>query len=189
MWIFGYIIFVNWFAWGDLGMTCSKFSSGSKTPWLFSMAICISNDLVHSGSWVSCMGSLFNCSEPFGAVLCKDTQRHGGPGWRAILSHYTQGIFLTQGWNPSLLCLLHWQADSLLLCHLVIASPGGRNGNPLQYYCLKNSMDRGAWQTIVHGVAKSRTCLSNYSQHSIHFAIQCKLTQLCEASILQEKLI
>ena len=31
------------------------------------------------------------------------------------------------------------------------------NGNPLQYSCLKNSMNRGAWQATVHGVAKSRT--------------------------------
>jgi len=40
-------------------------------------------------------------------------------------------------------------------------SPGGGNGNPLQYSCLENSMDRGAWQAIVHGVAKSPTRLSN----------------------------
>ena len=33
-------------------------------------------------------------------------------------------------------------------------SPGEGNGNPLQYYCLKNPMDRGAWQATVHGVAK-----------------------------------
>ena len=33
-------------------------------------------------------------------------------------------------------------------------SPRGENGNPLQYSCLENSMDRGAWQAIVHGVAK-----------------------------------
>ena len=32
--------------------------------------------------------------------------------------------------------------------------PGGGNGNPLQYYCMKSSMDRGAWQAIVHEVAK-----------------------------------
>ena len=32
-------------------------------------------------------------------------------------------------------------------------SPGKENGYPLQYSCLKNSMDRGAWQTIIHGVA------------------------------------
>ena len=33
-------------------------------------------------------------------------------------------------------------------------SLGGRNGNPLQYSCLENLMDRGAWQAIFHGVAK-----------------------------------
>ena len=33
-------------------------------------------------------------------------------------------------------------------------SPGGGNGNPLQYSCLKNPMDRGDWQATVHGVAK-----------------------------------
>ena len=39
--------------------------------------------------------------------------------------------------------------------------PGVGNGNPLQYSFLKNSMDRGAWQAIVHGVTKSWTQLSN----------------------------
>ena len=33
-------------------------------------------------------------------------------------------------------------------------SPGEGNGNPLQYSCLENPMDRGAWQAAVHGVAK-----------------------------------
>ena len=36
-------------------------------------------------------------------------------------------------------------------------SPGEGNGNPLQYSCLENPMDRGAWQATVHGVAKSQT--------------------------------
>ena len=34
-------------------------------------------------------------------------------------------------------------------------SPGVGNGNPLQYSCLENSMDRGAWQATVHGVSES----------------------------------
>ena len=38
-------------------------------------------------------------------------------------------------------------------------SPGGGIGNPLQYSFLENPMDRGAWQAIVHGVAKSQTQL------------------------------
>ena len=36
-------------------------------------------------------------------------------------------------------------------------SPGGGNGNPLQYSCREDSMDRGAWQATVRGVAESQT--------------------------------
>ena len=36
-------------------------------------------------------------------------------------------------------------------------SPGGGHGNPLQYSCLQNRMDRGAWKTTVHRVAKTQT--------------------------------
>ena len=36
-------------------------------------------------------------------------------------------------------------------------SPGAENGNPLQYSCLGNPVDRGAWQTTVHRVAKNQT--------------------------------
>ena len=36
-------------------------------------------------------------------------------------------------------------------------SPGGGNGNPLQYSFLENPMDRGTWQATVHGVIKSQT--------------------------------
>ena len=40
-------------------------------------------------------------------------------------------------------------------------SPGEGKGNPLQYFCLQNSMDRGAWWAAVHVVAKSWTRLSD----------------------------
>ena len=40
-------------------------------------------------------------------------------------------------------------------------SPGEGNGNPLQYASRENSMDRGAWWATVHGVAKSRTRMSD----------------------------
>ena len=46
-------------------------------------------------------------------------------------------------------------------------SPGEGNGNPLQYSCLENPMDGGAWWATVHGVAKSRTCLSDFT----HFGL------------------
>ena len=42
-------------------------------------------------------------------------------------------------------------------------SPGGGNGNPLQYSCLGSPMDRGAWWAAVHGVAKSQTRLSSHT--------------------------
>ena len=42
-------------------------------------------------------------------------------------------------------------------------SPGEGNGNPLQYSYLENPMDRGAWWATVHGVAKSRTRLSDFT--------------------------
>ena len=40
-------------------------------------------------------------------------------------------------------------------------SPGGGNDHPLPYTCLENTMDRGAWRAAIHGVAKSRTRLSD----------------------------
>ena len=42
-------------------------------------------------------------------------------------------------------------------------SPGGGNGKPLQYPCLGNPMDRGAWGTTVHGLSRSQTRLSDWT--------------------------
>ena len=42
---------------------------------------------------------------------------------------------------------------------LVGKIPGKGNGKPLQYYCLENPMDRGAWRAMVHRVAKNQTRL------------------------------
>ena len=54
-----------------------------------------------------------------------------------------------------------------------LGRPSGEgNGNPLQYPCLENPMVRGAWQSTVHGVAKSRTRLSNFT---IHYKMQASL--------------
>ena len=84
-----------------------------------------------------------------------------------------QEIFLTQGTN---LHLLHWQVAPRILFQYryyssvgkesptsagdassvpcLGGSPGERSGNPLQYSCLENLLDRGAWKATVHGVAK-----------------------------------
>ena len=45
-------------------------------------------------------------------------------------------------------------------------SPGGGNGNPLQYFYLGNPMDRGVWQATVHGIVKGHTEL--LSMHGFH---------------------
>ena len=45
-------------------------------------------------------------------------------------------------------------------------SPGGGHGTPLQYSCLENPMDRGAWGTTVHGVAKSQIGLKQLGTYA-----------------------
>ena len=45
-------------------------------------------------------------------------------------------------------------------------APGGGNGNPRQYSCLENPMDREAWWATVYVVAKSRTRLSTCARHN-----------------------
>ena len=44
--------------------------------------------------------------------------------------------------------------------------PGEGNGNPFQYSCQENPMDRGAWQAMVHSIAKNRTRLKQLSRHT-----------------------
>ena len=47
-------------------------------------------------------------------------------------------------------------------------SPGEGNGYPLQYFCLENSMDRGAWRATVYRISESQTRLSNQHLHFFH---------------------
>ena len=51
-------------------------------------------------------------------------------------------------------------------------SPGVGNGNPLQYSCLENSVDRGTWWSIVHGIAKSEKALSHTGVKKLSSAYQ-----------------
>ena len=53
------------------------------------------------------------------------------------------------------------------------AVPGEGNGNPLQYSCLENFMDRGAWQATAHGVTKSWTRLSTHAHSSSGLQTKC----------------
>ena len=59
---------------------------------------------------------------------------------------------------------IHWHNNLVLTSFLA----GEGNGNPLQYSCLENPMDGGAWWTAVHGVAKSQTGLSDFT-FTFHF--------------------
>ena len=49
---------------------------------------------------------------------------------------------------------------------------GEGNGTPLQYSCLENPMDRGAWKAAVHGGAEGRTRLSDFT-FTFHFSLSC----------------
>ena len=65
------------------------------------------------------------------------------------------------------IALIRWtfvgKAMSLLFSMLSRLVIGEGNGNPLQYSCLENPMEGGAWWATVHGVAKSRTRLSDFT--------------------------
>ena len=62
------------------------------------------------------------------------------------------------------------QAGDLSLIPGLGRSPGGENGNPVQYSCLGNPMDRGVWRAIVHGVTKSQTRLSKWTAAASYLA-------------------
>ena len=57
-------------------------------------------------------------------------------------------------------------------------SPGGENGNPLQYSCLESSMDGGAWTATVHRVTKSWTPLKQLSRHALSMGEKTRLEKV-----------
>ena len=66
-------------------------------------------------------------------------------------------------------------------------SPGVGNGNPLQYSCLENPVDRGAWQATVHGVAESDTtkCIYLLSTNDVPGSLGATLCQHCGKEMVQ----
>ena len=87
----------------------------------------------------------------------------------------------SQGWGSLVGCRLwgrtvgHDWSDLAAATGLTPApgrSPGEGNGSLLQYSCLENSMDRGAWQATVCGLAKSQTWLSEPQSSSYHALVQ-----------------
>ena len=77
--------------------------------------------------------------------------------WRQYIS------FLSWVWQVT----AHWTDGTMQIYSSLWKSIGEGNGTPLQYSCLENPMDGGAWWAAVHGVAKSRTRLKRLSSSSI----------------------
>ena len=101
--------------------------------------------------------------------------------WESWLLHFMGSQRVIQDWATE----LNWRVFAICLCRDYLfpigslgkesacsagdlglisesgRSPGEGNGNPLQYSCLENPMDRRTWQATVHGVAKSWTGLSD----------------------------
>ena len=69
---------------------------------------------------------------------------------------------------PLLLVSEIFSCNGSTFCYQFIKLVGEGNGTPLQYSCLENPMNGGAWWAAVHGVAKSRTRLSNFT-FTFHF--------------------
>ena len=63
-------------------------------------------------------------------------------------------------------------------------SSGGGNVNPLQYFCLGNPMDRGAWWTTVHGVTKKHECMTEhvYTHEDICTYRPTQILYMCEVN-------
>ena len=88
------------------------------------------------------------------------------------------GSLLSRGAKVCLVCLVEAQLPQVgyhrsqeFLC-LQLTYPREGNGTPLQYSCLENPMDGGAWWAAVHGVTKSRTQLSNFTFTSHFHALE-----------------
>ena len=153
-------------------------------PWTF---LCTKKEVeCKSLSWVTGESLQPHGLQP-SRLLCpwNSPGKNTGVGCHFLL----QRIFLTQGWNPGLLHLrqilyhLNQQGSPSSLLMLMVSSSNGKqsafnegdwglipgserlpiegNGNPLQYSCLENSMDRGACRATIHGVTKSWTWLND----------------------------
>ena len=94
--------------------------------------------------------------------------------WNVHLSGLNRFYFSLKGFykGKSVKILILFSVESLItaliISECVIYYNGEGNGTPLQHSCLENPMDGGAWWAAVHGVAKSRTRLSDFT-FTFHF--------------------
>ena len=89
------------------------------------------------------------------------------PRWKAVLP----AVLVVLSVEDLLLVLL---GGDVALIPGSIRSPGGGNGNPLQYSCLENPMDSGAWLATVHGVTKESD-MTEVTQHTCRGKRKCYL--------------
>ena len=98
---------------------------------------------------------------------------------KEVKVHIHSGILLSYKKNAFELVLVRWINLELIILSevsqkekdkfcILTHTYGEGNGTPLQYSCLENPMDGGAWWAAVHGVAKSRTRLSDFT-FTFHF--------------------
>ena len=106
-------------------------------------------------------------------VHCSPLRKETGDSSRVCTSHSKRPFIKQYSLRASLvaqmvknLCAMQVDLGSIPES---ARSPDEENGNPLQYSCLENPVDRGAWRATVHGVAKSRTRLSNFTFTYCHF--------------------
>ena len=96
-----------------------------------------------------------------GSVVKRRRQWHPTPVLLPGKSHGRRSLVGCSPWGRK-------ESDTTerLHFHFSLSCIGEGNGNPLQYSCLENPMDRGAWQATVHGVAKSQARLKQLSTHN-----------------------
>ena len=100
-------------------------------------------------------------------VHCSPLRKETGDSSRVCTSHSKRPFIKQYSLRASLvaqmvknLCAMQVDLGSIPES---ARSPDEENGNPLQYSCLENSRDRGAWRATVHGVTKSPTQLSDFT--------------------------
>ena len=123
------------------------------------------------GKGVATLSSIFAWRIPWeedtGSLQSMESQRFGHN--RVTKHHGNNSIYSIKGFpSGSVVKNLPVNAGDADSIPASGRSPGEGNGNLLQYSYLENLTNRGAWQATVHGIAKSRTCLSVWAQAQAH---------------------
>ena len=141
----------------DPRLSSSRFHQDSEPTWQTSVFDLYSVLLIYVNEIIYLLGKL-----PFLQDSC---QSFYGLGWLSCCQCYLKMHVVGEGPGAILWVLRNFLS---LISRLLVAIYGEGNGTPLQYSCLENPMDGGAWWAAVHGVVKSRTWLSDFT-FTFHF--------------------